>query len=277
MDKSNNVLQFTDQKSNALFQAEKFYSFGMLNVTFEFERIDAYLKYYSNAKSEIVTYDNYIDFLFLWKQTRYSEALPLIKEEMQDKFKQSYEKLIAIFQLYKVKDVIAFINNNFSKICEDHIVTLQTFNYIKDKKNGIKKAVFLEIATKQPFVWYRNIKSQINYLKSNIDIVKILFFETNLKEYIKGKYKLLFQCTLELHKHTQFDLVVKSIEDFVINHMEELEQTITQSNIFETRFVYNDFCEFLKALESPRFWEKKKKLDDYEKLLQKETRTAFLV
>lgn len=52
--------------------------------------------------------------------------------------------------------------------------------------------------------------------------------------------------------------------------MEEMEKEIKQENVIQYRVTYNDFCEFLEKIKSPKVIEKKEKLKQYDALLQKE-------
>ena len=266
-----NILEYTNQEILALLPNEVYDSFiGAFCLKFEYDNADKYLTYYLNREKVINNYDDYIDYLFLQKQCLYIKALPYIKDERKEQFEQTYKEFGSILSKYQVKDAIKYINKYYEKICLDLFIITATFHFIKDKVSGIKKEVFIEIAKKQPHIWYCNFKSQIKYLLKNTEIVDILFSPQNLDIFIHGNHNLVFENLLVLRKYPIFNSIFCKSVEIIISFMEEMEREIKQENIFKYRNVYYDFCNFLGQIKSPKFAEKQHKLEQYEVLLQKE-------
>ena len=242
----------------------------MLGLKVEYDNAEKYLSYYSNKEFVINNYDDYIDYLFLWKQSLFIKALPLINEQQKVRFEQTYKKFGELFSSYKIKDAIQYINRSYERICLDQVVASVTFHFIKNKVNGIRKEFFVQLAQKQPFVWHRNLKDYIKYLLKNTDIIEILFAQKNFDVLIHNMYDLAFANLILLKKYSEFDNIFNKSVEKVLAYMEEMEKEIRQENIFQYRFAYNDFCEFLDKIQSPKFVEKQEKLEQYDALLQKE-------
>lgn len=266
-----NILEYTSQEILVLLPYEPYDNIiGALSLKIEYENADKYAEYYLNRESVVNSYDDYIDYLFLKKQCSYIVALPYIKDDMKEQFEQTYKKFELILSKYQIKDAIQYINKNYEQICSNQVLTTVTFRFIKDKVNGIKKEVFIEIAKQQPYVWYCNLKDQIKYLLKNIEIVNILFSSNNLDVFIRSKYDLVLENLLVLRKYGNFKPVFDRSVGKVISFMEEIEKNIKQDNVIQWRNTYCDFCKFLERIKSPKFAEKMKKLEQYETLLQKE-------
>ncbi len=266
-----NILEYTNQEISVLLPNEVYDNFmGAFCLKFEYDNADKYLAYYLNREKVINNYDDYIDYLFLQKQCSYIKALPYIKDERKEQFEQTYKEFGLILSKYQVKDAIQYINKDYEKICLDQFLITATFHFIRDKVSGIKKQVLIEIAKKQPYIWYSNLKSQIKYLLKNTEIVDILFSPKNLDIFIHSNHNLVFENLLILRKYPIFNSIFYRSVEIIISFMEEMEREIKQENIFKYRNVYYDFCNFLGQIKSPKFTEKQHKLEQYEILLQKE-------
>ena len=266
-----NILEYTKQEIFALTPNEAVNSFlGAIGLKIEYDNSEKYLSYYLNKKSSISNYDDFIDYLFLWKQSLYLKELPNINDEHKEQFEQTYKKFCSLFDSYSIKEVIQYINNEYEQICLNQVVAFATFYFIKDKINGVQKEFFIQLAQKQPFVWHRNLKTQIKYLLKNSDIVDILFSQKNFDILIHNMYDLAFENLLALKRHSKLATVFNASIEKVIVCMEEMEKEIKQENVIQYRVTYNDFCEFLEKIKSPKVIEKKEKLKQYDALLQKE-------
>ena len=243
---------------------------GAIGLKIEYDNANTYLSYYSNRDCVINTYDDYIDYLFLWKQSLFINTLPFINDEHKEQFERTYKKFGAIFSKYQIKDAIRYINDNYEQICENQVISFVTFLFISDKIDGIKKEFFVQLAQKQLFVWHRHLKGHIKYLLKNTDIVEILFSQEKFNILIHNMYDLAFANLLVLKKSAVFDDIFNRSVEKILVCMGEIEKEIKQENIFQHRFIYEDFCRFLEQIKSPKLKEKREKLEQYEALLQKQ-------
>jgi len=111
-----NILEYTKQDLYALTFNDTYNDFiGAISLKIEFDNAEKYLKYYANKTNKIECLDDFIDYLFLWKQSLYINALSYIKDERKKEFEQVYRRFEKLFTNYKVKDVISFVNNHYNK------------------------------------------------------------------------------------------------------------------------------------------------------------------
>lgn len=266
-----NILEYTKQDLYALTLNDTYNDFfGAINLKVEFDNAGKYLEYYAYKANKIECLDDFIDYLFLWKQSLYINALPYIKDERKKEFEQVYRLFEELFANYKVKDVISFVNNHYFEICANQVIAFVSFSFISNKQKGIDKSVFIEYAQKQPYIWYRNLKNQIKYLLLNKDIVEILFSQANFDKYMLGMYDLMFECLSILAKYPIFNSIVEQNMQRIIDFMDSMEKEIQQENIFQHYFVYEDFCEFLHKSKHPKANDKITNLKQYAMLLEKE-------
>lgn len=266
-----NILEYTNQDLYALVISETYNNFlEAISLKIDFENAKCYLEYYANKPNKIECLDDFIDYLFLWKQSLYINALPYIKDDKKEGFEQTYKRFENLFADYKLKDVISFVNNHYAQICANQVIALVSFLFIRNKQKGINKRVFIEYAQKQPFIWYRNLKYHIRYLSENKDIVEILFSKANFDKYVHGMYNLIFECLSILAKYPIFISVVEQNMQRIIDFMDSMEKEIKQENIFQYYFIFKDFCEYLHKAKHPKANDKIVKLKQYDMLLQKE-------
>lgn len=266
-----NILEYTKQDLYALTPNDTYNDFfGAITLKVEFDNAEKYLEYYANKANNIKCLDDFIDYLFLWKQSLYINALSYIKDERKKEFEQVYRRFEKLFTNYKVKDVISFVNNHYSDICANQVVAFVSFSFISNKQKGIDKSVFIEYAQKQPYIWYRNLRNQIKYLIQNRDIVEILFSQANFDKYMHGMYDLMFECLSILAKYPIFISIVEQNMQRIIDFMDSMEKEIQQENIFQHYYVYEDFCEFLHKSKHPKANDKITNLKQYTMLLEKE-------
>ena len=266
-----NILEYTNQDLYALVISETYNNFlEAISLKIDFENAKCYLEYYANKPNKIECLDDFIDYLFLWKQSLYINALPYIKDDKKEGFEQTYKRFENLFANYKLKDVISFVNNHYAQICANQVIALVSFLFIRNKQKGINKRVFIEYAQKQPFIWYRNLKYHIRYLSENKDIVEILFSKANFDKYVHGMYNLIFECLSILAKYPIFISVVEQNMQRIIDFMDSMEKEIKQENIFQYYFIFKDFCEYLHKAKHPKANDKIVKLKQYDMLLQKE-------
>ena len=266
-----NILEYTNQDLYALVISETYNNFlEAISLKIDFENAKCYLEYYANKPNKIECLDDFIDYLFLWKQSLYINALPYIKDDKKEGFEQTYKRFENLFANYKLKDVISFVNNHYAQICANQVIALVSFLFIRNKQKGINKRVFIEYAQKQPFIWYRNLKYHIRYLSENKDIVEILFSKANFDKYVHGMYNLIFECLSILAKYPIFISVVEQNMQRIIDFMDSMEKEIKQENIFQYYFIFKDFCEYLHKAKHPEANDKIVKLKQYDMLLQKE-------
>ena len=266
-----NILEYTNQDLYALVISETYNNFlEAISLKIDFENAKCYLEYYANKPNKIECLDDFIDYLFLWKQSLYINALPYIKDDKKEGFEQTYKRFENLFANYKLKDVISFVNNHYAQICANQVIALVSFLFIRNKQKGINKRVFIEYAQKQPFIWYRNLKYHIRYLSENKDIVEILFSKANFDKYVHGMYNLIFECLSILAKYPIFISVVEQNMQRIIDFMDSMEKEIKQENIFQYYFIFKDFGEYLHKAKHPKANDKIVKLKQYDMLLQKE-------
>ena len=266
-----NILEYTNQDLYALVISETYNNFlEAISLKIDFENAKCYLEYYANKPNKIECLDDFIDYLFLWKQSLYINALPYIKDDKKEGFEQTYKRFENLFANYKLKDVISFVNNHYAQICANQVIALVSFLFIRNKQKGINKRVFIEYAQKQPFIWYRNLKYHFRYLSENKDLVEILFSKANFDKYVHGMYNLIFECLSILAKYPIFISVVEQNMQRIIDFMDSMEKEIKQENIFQYYFIFKDFCEYLHKAKHPKANDKIVKLKQYDMLLQKE-------
>lgn len=266
-----NILQDFKYDTSHLLQKDNFDNFfSLLDIMLEFDNVYEYIKYYENKTCTIKNIDNYIDYLFLWKQSQFLEASSMIKEEKKDEYTQAYKKINELFKNYKISDIINYINSDFQVICDDYAVAYMTFKFIENKNKGIHKQVYIEIAEKQPIVWFNNLLQNIKFLKLNLDIVEILLQEENIKKLLMGMCDLLFHVIIELNKHNEFHSICKRVENYIEAYIDKFEENSEEINVFEMHDLYTTYCEFLKNIKSNAYNKNFIKLNNYKTLLNEE-------
>lgn len=132
-----NILEYAKLEKARLIPNESVNGFWyVLGLKIEYENAEIYLTYYLNKEYVIKSFDDYIDYLFLWKQSLLLNELPKINEQYREQFERIYKKFVSMISYYQIKDAIQFINDNYVQICSDRAIAVATVLFIKDKINA---------------------------------------------------------------------------------------------------------------------------------------------
>lgn len=240
-----------------------------IDISMIFEKSSLICNYYKclpfNSLSSI---DEYINYLFIRKLSRYSEITPHIVTDRQAEFMSSVDTFTTIFSKYTNKAVIEFINNSIESICtteNNSELVSSTISICAKFSSGIKDETF----------------SCLIANKSHLIIDSFNEIQTTFK---KRKVLLAFMLSEEIfYKNIDYRLVdilkiVKSIigiddlagicEEFHNNVLKYGRDVVNGTDInkaIESQSIIKVIKDFFKDIKSPHAYEfeaELRKIDD---------------
>lgn len=216
------------------------------------------LDYYTNKKTDIDSFDDYIDYLYLVKICGFNEiAKTIIDEEKRKYALETISKLTMIKDKYEIGKIIVYISNNIGTLL-NHSDTYYdladvTISICAKYQKGITNKTFLIIAKEHSYFLISNYYDFQKRIERTKEIVIELFETITSSKELQYNLRAVL-CVLQSifdRKPELFTCLEPSIER-IIDLGASIAHQADKDNVLQYDIRFNAIYEFLKHIKSAR-------------------------
>lgn len=213
-------------------------------------------EYYNKKSFDINNVDDYIDFLFVNMYSKFSEIIPMVREDINEKVEREVNYLTDIRKKYKNSDCNKYIKNNFNillnsenlkeyKLRAYEIIDI-TLNYVKDNFKIFKenKNIYEYIVQNYAYKIFYKFNEYRNMFDKYPELYNMLFSKEILKGQMYTKISHL-EDALKVIKNKN----VKLYNDTINLILEIVKERSFNTNIEKVMYTFNDIKDTRKLFE----------------------------
>ena len=229
----------------------------------------------SYNKQNIVTIDDYINFVFLDYIMKFEETIPYVKEEKQEEFKEFIKKCKLIYKNYEIKDVIKYIQKDYKSIysysSDDKITGLSidlkdyTSEFIADHFNCFNEDIMIYIINEATYNVIDCFEKWQKYFIKNPEMLERLLSKENINKVFLIRTQEIINIIESLRSNDKFNDILSKAMDIIYEILEkECFNSVGNQRIWQSYFMLNDCLPFYKRMASPYAYKIERELETQE-------------
>lgn len=212
--------------------------------------------------NNILSLDDYINYVFLNYVMKFKEVIPFVKEEKKDEFKEFMNDCKFIYDKYKLADVVKYIQNSYKEIyCynDENKVTCLSFDlkdytseFIGEHFNCFDDDVIEYVINEATYDVIDCFERWQKYFIKNPEKISILFNEENISKVFSMRVHELIDIIESLSGNNKFDDLIPSAMNTIYSILEkEYFNPNGDQQIWQSYFMLNDWLPFYSKMKSP--------------------------
>ena len=231
------------------------------------------LSNYTN--NNILSLDDYINYVFLDYIMKFQEVIPYVKEEKKDEFEKFITNCKLMYDKYKLADVVKYIQKNYKEIYnyndEDKVTCLSfdlkdyTSEFIGEHFNCFNEDVIKYVINEATYDVIDCFEKWQKYFIKNHEKLKILFSVENINKVFFMRIQELINIIESLHSNNKFDEAILTAMDIIYDILEkQYFNPEGEQHIWQSYFMINDCLPFYRKMSSPYAYKLEKELEKQE-------------
>lgn len=210
------------------------------------ENKEIIIDYYSGKELFVNTFDDFIDYLFISKYSKFTEMLEFVVDEKKQIVEDILNYVIKIKDSYKPKEIITYFAKNYKELFSSKMKGAnEELLDIAIKYSSACIKVFDYLINKRFFLILYNFNKLQNFLLKNEGLRKGLLEEKHFHEIKFSGLESYFIMLKIFVKKGLEETLTQSLVEIIVQYGNEIFEKINEDNVLEYDFIYKSILEFL--------------------------------
>lgn len=228
----------------------------------------------SYNEQNILTIDNYINYVFLDYIMKFEEVIPHVKEEKREEFDSFIKECKSIYKKYTTGNVVKYIKEDYKTIydysddkvtCFDLDLKDYTSEFIATHFNCFNEDVMTYVINEATYNVIDCFEKWQKYFVKKPENLKILFSEKNINKVFFMRVQEVTNIIESLKSNERFTKILSNAMDIIYGILErEYFNPKEDQQIWQSYFMLNDCLPFYRRMASPYAYKLEKELEKQE-------------
>lgn len=229
------------------------------------ENKEIIIDYYSGKELCINTFDDFIDYLFISKYSKFTEMLEFVIDEKKQIVEDVLNFVIRIKDSYKPKEIITYFTKNYKELFSSKMKGAnEELLDIAIKYSSACIEVFDYLINQRFYLILYNFNKLQNFLLKNEELRKALLDENHFNEIKFSGLKSYFIMLKIFIKKDLEKTLIENIIEKIVKYGNETFEKINEDNVLEYDYICKSILDFLIEInhyKANEFDEKYKSLE----------------
>lgn len=243
-----------------------------ISVKYLLDGKEIILNSYNNQN--ILTIDDYINYVFLDYIMKFEEVVSYVKEEKREEFNSFIKECEKFYKKYTIEKIIKYVKKDYKIIynysddkdtCLDLDLKDYTSEFIATHFNCFNEEVMVYVINNATYNVIDCFEKWQKYFVKNPENLKILFSEKNINKVFFMRVQEITNIIESLHVNDKFTETLSVAMDIIYNILEkEYFDPKEDQKIWQSYFMLNDCLPFYRRMASPYAYKLEKELEKQE-------------
>lgn len=231
----------------------------------------------SYNERNILTIDDYINYVFLDYIMKFEEVIPYVKEEKREEFNSFIKECKNIYKKYTTGDIVKYIKKDYKTIynyedsnessCLELDLKDYTSEFIAEHFNCFDDNVITYVINEATYDVIDCFEKWQKYFIKNPKKLKLLFNEENINKIFFMRVQEVMNIIASLNNNDKFIDTTSDAMEIIYNILKkQYFNPKEDQHIWQSYFMLNDCLPFYRGMSSPYTYELEKELEKQEVL-----------